>query len=632
MMIHISQVSKNNVPLYEEVKPVRRYLKFKKRKGAVLGASLCKINRRFYITDVRDNSLAWRLGLDHGDRMDEINDKPMSSLGPLDFLELFRNVEAVELLVCSRPLELKIVLQETLSPKAIHRADHPVRSQSFANPRSTQVFSGSNSMEGVFAHEHQPRRKGTSVPHLSFRGSESDVCGSSVVSREASVLANRNTICREVHSRRSESTTSHEWQGPIMSDPLNISDLPPAYNSQENAHARSIRHGGSVAKARNKHYRLPRRGTDDCITSGSYSNAHDEDSSSTHQTVHNAVNSEVVTNADQYNNAGVASNVGFRLNNANDTSVHPIPNSVEGFEPAGTAGSRNTGHPESSRIVNQCFIKGGRTRRSDQQPQLPTRVQTRSKRHLQIEQPAHTQLCSGEDRMIHPRAMSDQFTYQAYPGADTESAQVHSHTPNSISWWQGCFNWLVCKSVIMEPISDESEPLLSECARRVDRSNPVTGTHVCTNQCVLSSSQSDGEDVVVHVQERSVNSGTLKFEARKYHDENADSFNTLDEEEQEVSPFPPPLPTPRLGLIYINGQVVEVEEVLANDCKARPCAPPRTGDVIHEVDEKDMLGKTDAHIMLEMSIAMIKNKKVEIRFFPPVLAQEIAVARLTRKR
>eukprot|EP01134_Creolimax_fragrantissima_P006351 CFRG6351T1 len=445
-MTHVSHVSKVCVPSYEETKPVRRYLKFKKRKGAVLGASLCKINRRFYVTDIRDNSLAWRLGLEHGDRVDEVNDKPMSALAPLEFLELFRNVDAVELLVCSRPLQLYIELGEKgLSTSLAQSQTHPC-----AQTRTqTHVDAGTD-----------------------------------VNTSTRTPLVNR--LPGLANSSRA---------------PQNINSI--SKSEQTEAPSQSWRHSPSRSTTRTDH----------------------------HTTVFTS------------------------------TQITQEP---------GTSIST---------------MQGRRQYRSDRE--------------------------NGSDETLHART--------SYAANDAVCVSENTESPTEYSCRMWCC-WLFggWGESIMGKVDDER--LLPTGSTDQEESGNHGDAYAEENPNVHTTS-------------------LLKYDAKC---ENNDS---LDEEIGDgesvdglfctpapTSPPPPPPPPPRLGLVYMNGQVQEVEDMLADECVTRPCAAPRTGDVIHDIDGVDMLGKTDAHVMLQLCSAMLAKRRADVSFFPPVLAQEITVARLTRKR
>lgn len=69
------------MPIDTEASPRRRTIKFRKAVGADFGSSLCSYQGRLYITDVYENTVAWRIGMQPGDRIDDINGIPIV-MGP----------------------------------------------------------------------------------------------------------------------------------------------------------------------------------------------------------------------------------------------------------------------------------------------------------------------------------------------------------------------------------------------------------------------------------------------------------------------------------------------------------------------------------------------------------------------
>eukprot|EP00123_Amoebidium_parasiticum_P001034 comp12011_c0_seq1/m.6704 comp12011_c0_seq1/g.6704 ORF comp12011_c0_seq1/g.6704 comp12011_c0_seq1/m.6704 type:complete len:264 (-) comp12011_c0_seq1:463-1254(-) len=94
----------------EDLPPTRRIIKFKKIAGCDFGTSLCSYHGRLYVTDVYEKTSAWRVGMQPGDRIDEINGVPIKMGGEFKtntVMEWLRNMEKIKMTIAETPMMRK---------------------------------------------------------------------------------------------------------------------------------------------------------------------------------------------------------------------------------------------------------------------------------------------------------------------------------------------------------------------------------------------------------------------------------------------------------------------------------------------------------------------------------------------
>eukprot|EP00123_Amoebidium_parasiticum_P013812 comp22165_c0_seq1/m.32509 comp22165_c0_seq1/g.32509 ORF comp22165_c0_seq1/g.32509 comp22165_c0_seq1/m.32509 type:complete len:263 (-) comp22165_c0_seq1:178-966(-) len=98
-------------------KPLKRIIRCTKLPNADFGVSMCTIGGRVYVTDVLEETAAWRAGLQVGDHITEINGQPANSrFSAPQVMLLLRSLTKVVLEVIDAPLVQTHILTRS-SPK-----------------------------------------------------------------------------------------------------------------------------------------------------------------------------------------------------------------------------------------------------------------------------------------------------------------------------------------------------------------------------------------------------------------------------------------------------------------------------------------------------------------------------------